>query len=287
MEPLAGVASLCERCDGFILDQWGVLHDGTRPYPGAVVCLERLRAAGKRVVILSNSGRDEAGNVRLMAQVGFERSLYGRFISAGDHARDAIRGRATPFHASLGRRFYAFTRDDNASLLDGLGLERVASVGDADFLMVIGIDSPRRTVADYEAELAAGAARALPMVCANPDITRVSPDGLVDAPGALARRYEALGGQVYYHGKPHPPIYTACLEALGCPAGRVVAVGDSLEHDIAGALRVGLRSAFVAGGIHLEEMGAAWGSLPERRAWARFLESAEARPDYLLATFAW
>ena len=285
--PLAGVAALCEPFDGFILDQWGVLHDGTRPYPGAVECLERLRAAGKRVVILSNSGRDEAGNVRLMAQVGFERSLYGRFISAGDHARDAIRDRATPFHASLGRRFYAFTRDDNATLLDGLGLERVGSVADADFLMVIGIDSPLRSVADYEVELAAGAARALPMVCANPDITRVSPEGLVDAPGALARRYEALGGQVYYHGKPHPPIYAACLEALGCPAGRVVAVGDSLEHDIAGALRVGLRSAFVAGGIHLEAMGAPWGSLPAPPAWARFLDDAEARPDYLLAAFAW
>ena len=287
MEPLAGVASLCERFDGFILDQWGVLHDGTRPYPGAIECLERLREAGKRVVILSNSGRDEAGNVRLMAGIGFERPLYGRFVSAGDHAREAILRRATPFHASLGRRFYAFTRDDNASLLEGLDLERAARVEDADFLMVIGIDSPRRKIADYEAELAAGAERGLPMICANPDITRVSPEGLVDAPGALARRYEVLGGAVYYHGKPHPPIYAACLEALGCPAGRVVAVGDSLEHDIAGALGVGLRSAFVAGGIHLDEMGAAWGKLPEPRAWTRFLEDAEVRPDYLLAAFAW
>lgn len=288
MTALPGVGALARDHDGFILDQWGVLHDGTRPYPGAIDCLRQLRGAGKHVVILSNSGRSEAGNIRLMAEIGFDPALYDRFISAGENAREAIERRADAFHARLGRRYYAFTRDGDASLLDGLALERVARIEDADFLMVIGIDSPRSGLHDYEARLARGAALGLPMVCANPDLTRVSPDGLVDAPGALARRYEALGGEVFYHGKPHPPIYEACFRALaGCPRERIVAIGDSIEHDVLGATRVGLRSAFVAGGIHAAELQASWGELPDPARWRRFLESAVAPPDYLVATFTW
>ncbi|MEO7743661.1 MAG: TIGR01459 family HAD-type hydrolase [Usitatibacter sp.] len=285
---MPGVAALAHAYDGFILDQWGVLHDGTRPYPGAIDCLQQLRGAGKQVVILSNSGRREAGNIRLMAEIGFDPALYDRFISAGESAREAVGRRADRFHARLGRRYYAFTRGEDASLLDGLALERVAHIEAADFLMVIGIDSPRLRLADYEARLALGAARHLPMVCANPDLTRVSPDGLVDAPGALAHRYEALGGEVFYHGKPHAPIYEACFRALaGYSRERIVAIGDSIEHDVLGAARVGLRSAFVAGGIHAAELGASWGELPDPARWRQFLEAAEARPDHLVATFTW
>ena len=285
---VTGVAALARDFDGFILDQWGVLHDGTEPYPGAIDCLKRLRAAGKHVVVLSNSGRREAGNVQLMARMGFDASLFERVVSAGEDARSAIERRNHAFHAKLGWRYFAFTRDDDVSLLEGLGLERVGLVERADFLMVIGIESPRMTLADYEPLLALGAARGLPMVCANPDVARVSADGLIDAPGALARRYEALGGRVFYHGKPYPAIYTACLDALaGCAPERVLAVGDSIEHDILGAARVGLRSAFVAGGIHVEELGAPWGELPGQEAWEKFVEGAVARPDYLLPAFVW
>jgi len=285
---LRSVAALARDYDGFILDQWGVLHDGTTPYPGAIDCLERLRGAGKHVVILSNSGRTGSFNVGMMARMGFEARHFDRVISAGDNAREAIERRTHAFHARLGRRYFAFTRDDDVSLFDGLNLLRASRVEDADFLAVIGIEAPRLTLAEYEPFLAAGAARKLPMVCANPDVTRPSPDGLVDAPGALARRYEARGGEVFYHGKPYPAIYESCLEALsGCARERIVAVGDSLEHDILGASRAGVRSAFLAGGIHLGEMGAAWGQLPDAGAWGNFLRDAPARPDYVLPAFAW
>ena len=286
-ESLEGVSALARRFDAFILDQWGILHDGSQPYPGAIECLQRLRAAGKHVVVLSNSGRSEQENLRAMAKMGFAGSLFDRCISAGDHARDALQRRSHPFHAALGRRYYAFTRDDNVSLMDGLGLERVARVEDADFLAVIGIDSPPRVAADYEPLLAAGAARQLPMVCANPDLVRPSPDGVLDAPGALAKLYEGLGGEVFYHGKPHPAIYESCLESLAPYRGRIVAVGDAIETDVLGATRAGLPCAFVAGGIHAEELGIRWGETPDALTWERFLAGAVAQPRYLLPAFTW
>ena len=279
MTAFAGVAALAREFDGFIVDQWGILHDGTTPYRGAIDCLEKLRGAGKHVVVLSNSGRREKDNIGLMAAMGFDARLFDRFIAAGEDAREAIERRASPFHARLGRRYYAFTRDDNVSVMEGLAVERVMRVDDADFLMVLGIDSPPLTRADYEPQLVAGAAQGLPMVCANPDIVRPSPDGVVDAPGSLAQRYEQLGGEVFYHGKPHVAIYASCLAALpDLPRDRVVAVGDSIEHDILGASRVGLRSAFVEGGNSRRGAGNVMGGSRRAGVWRRFLDGAARAP---------
>jgi len=224
---IAGLSALLDRFDGFIVDQWGVLHDGVTAYPGAADCLRRLRAAGKHVVVLSNSGKREAENVRQMRRLGFDAALFDRFVGAGEDARAAIAARSSDFHRELGRRCFAFTREGDHSLIDGIGLEIVASVAAAEFLAVIGIDSPQRNLDDYEAELQAGIARGLPLVCANPDLVRVSPQGTVAAPGVLAQRYEALGGRVFYHGKPYPAIYRTCLQAMPqCARERVVAVGE-------------------------------------------------------------
>ena len=285
---LPGVAGLASRFDGFIVDQWGVLHDGARPYPGALECLERLRAAGKHVVVLSNSGRREAENVRLMERMGFPGGLFDRMVSAGEDARESIVNRSSPFHSRLGRRCYAFTRAGDRSILEGIGLAFVASVEEADFLAAIGIDSPTRAVADYEAQLREAVSRGLPMLCANPDFARFHSGRLVEATGVLARRYEQLGGEVFYHGKPWPAIYASCLAALGhCAPGRVVAVGDSIEHDILGAARAGLPSAFVAGGVHAGELGVAHGGEPDPALWSAFERRALARPDYRLPAFVW
>lgn len=286
-ERLDGVAPLARDYGGFILDQWGVLHDGTRPYPGAADCLRRLREAGKRIVVLSNSGRREADNLRLMAKMGFDPALIDRFISGGEEARRALEERSDPFHRALGRRCYAFTRGGDRSLLEGLGLELVDDIEKAEFLAVLGTDAPQRLVRDYETELRAGIAGGLPMVCANPDTIRLLPGGTTEAQGALARRYEEMGGEVFYHGKPYPAIYEACLDALACPREKVIAIGDSVGHDILGAARVGLKSALIPGGVHAAELGIRWGEVPAREKWHAFAASAVARPDYLLAAFNW
>jgi HAD superfamily hydrolase (TIGR01459 family) len=281
------VGSLAGDFDGYILDQWGVLHDGTRPYAGAAECLQRLHGAGKRIVVLSNSSKREAESLELLARMGFDTGAIDRFVSAGEEARRALQLRADAFHRSLGRRCYAFTRGGDRSLLQGIGHEFVERVAQADFLAVIGSDSPARLLADYEPELQAGIARGLPMICANPDTARFTPEGLTEAQGVLARRYEALGGRVFYHGKPYPPIYRSCLEALACGAKRALAIGDSVDHDVLGAARVGIRSALIPGGVHAAELWVTWGELPSPQAWRRFAARAPAQPSYLLAAFNW
>ncbi len=250
------LAALLPRYDGFLLDQWGVLHDGVRPYPGAVAALEMLRRAGKRVIILSNSGRSGTENARQLAKFGFARELYDGIVSAGDDARDALAARDEPFHQALGRRCLLLAREGEAHLAEGLGLDLVDDVEAADFILLMTMDPPRQSVASWMNLLEAASARRLPMVCANPDLHRASPSGgLQEAPGLVARTYEQLGGMVRYHGKPQPRIYRTCLATLELDRSRVIAIGDSLEHDIAGAQGAGIDSVFIGGGIHRDEIG--------------------------------
>ncbi|MCV9936938.1 TIGR01459 family HAD-type hydrolase [Boseaceae bacterium BT-24-1] len=274
---------LAPRYDGFLLDQWGVLHDGVWPYPGAVTALEALRHAGKRVIILSNSGRLGAENAAQLAKLGFARELYDEVVSAGDDAREALATRDEPFHRALGRRCLLLARAGEFHLAEGLGLDLVDDVETADFILLMTMDPPRQSVAGWTDLLKAAGERRLPMVCANPDLHRASSDGgLQEAPGLVARAYEQLGGTVRYHGKPEPRIYRTCLARLGLERSRVVAIGGSLEHDIAGAEAAGLDSVFIGGGIHRGDISWDGGTMDAASCLALFA-SAGQTPTYALA----
>jgi HAD superfamily hydrolase (TIGR01459 family) len=99
------------------------------------------------------------------------------------------------------------------------------------------------------------------MICANPDIVVERGHRLIYCAGALAELYETLGGKVLWAGKPHPPIYehalTMAAKARGAttPSARVLAIGDSVRTDLAGANRMGLPCLFVTAGIHADELG--------------------------------
>lgn len=285
---LAGMAELMAGHDAFIIDQWGVLHDGHAPYPGAIDCLRRIRAAGKAVVMLSNSGKRGEDNARLVAQMGFARDLFDAVVCAGDDARDAVLHDPDPFYRTLGPRCLLIARPEDRNLADELGRQLVGDVEQADFLLVLSMNAPVQSLALWELTLARAAARGLPMVCGNPDLARVSASGeLFEAPGLLARRYAALGGAVRLHGKPSPRIYKTCLRALPYPHHRIACVGDSLLHDVVGAAGAGLPSVFVASGVHREELRIAFGRTPDPAACERLYAQFGARPDYLVPTFRW
>ena len=285
-----GMSSIAARYDGLLLDQWGVLHDGTAPYPGAVDCLERLRDAGKKVIILSNSGRRGDENEGVMARLGFGRHLYDHLVSAGDDARDALARRDTPAYRALGRRCLLMARpgEDHRADAVRLGFDLASDADDADFILNLSMDSQTQSVAGWMRVLERGLARGLPMVCGNPDRYRVHADGdLHEAPGQIAFVYEEMGGTVHYHGKPHARIYRTCMQLLGLAPERVLAVGDSLEHDVAGAAGAGIDAAFIAGGIHRGEVGWMPDGRTDTEACLRLFGKAGLVPRYSLPRFVW
>ncbi len=285
---LGGLSAVADRYDGYILDLWGVLHDGVRPYPGVVNTLQQLKRQGKRTIILSNGPRRVVSLARRTGEIGIAPDLYDELHSSGEETWRLLRERSEPAIAALGRRVFLIVPERDRGLLDGLDLDVVGSPAAADFLFATGLADAAETIADYEQVLAAGAARGRPMLCANPDLEVVRAGVREFCAGALAARYEALGGPVHYVGKPHPGVYRTCLAHLGPVArSRILAVGDSLRTDVAGAVSVRIDSLLVLGGIHAEELAGAADSRPDPVKLAAACARAGQWPTYAVPAFTW
>jgi len=269
---LAGFGAVSSRYRAALLDLWGVVHDGRRLYPGVADCLAQMRDAGYRIVFLSNAPRRAAPVGRQIERLGIAPGAYDGVMTSGEVTRDAIMHGIDPFHAALGRRFFRLGPERDWGLMEGLDRVVVDDIADADFILATGlVDDVHESVATYAALFARAIERDLAMICANPDLVVVRNGERVLCAGALAQAYEGQGGRVVYHGKPHPRIYERALAMLrGVPRTAVVAVGDSLRTDIAGARAAGLDALFVTGGIHAEELGLRVGELPS----AQRLEAA-------------
>jgi len=285
--PLAipGLRAIVERFDHVLLDQWGTLHEGRAIFPEAYECVARLREAGKRVLVLSNSGKRAHDNELRLAALGLPPDAYDGVLSSGEVAWDGLRAQEREPFSGLGHAVFLITRGDDRSIVNGLDLSIVKDVQDADFILLGGLDDAVSEPEHWRECLTAAATRRLPMLCANPDLAMFSARGLVPAPGALAAFYQSLGGMVKFVGKPHPPIFAAALEKLGNPAPeRVLVVGDSLEHDIAGGRAAKMQTAFVRSGVHRDALAKA----PDPAHAIRSLAGSESRtPDWTIEYLAW
>ena len=253
-----GMSAVASAYDGFVLDLWGVIHDGRTLYPGVVDCLDRLGKAGKSFVMLSNAPRRAPAIARSIGRMGMPAAFCRNIVSSGEATFLSLKTRTDPWFAALGRRCLHIGPERDENLFAGIDIERVAAVAEAEFIVNTGPWEDGALVSDYEQMLADGAGRGLPMVCANPDLEVIRGGKRIICAGALAARYEALGGEVRFLGKPHRSIYDGCFELLGiADHGRIAAIGDSLRTDIAGAKAAGIDSILVIGGLHGEAFGAA------------------------------
>jgi HAD superfamily hydrolase (TIGR01459 family) len=285
-----GLSAIAPRYDAFVIDLWGVLHDGAQTYPGAVPALGALKAAGKRVLLLSNAPRRIDTVVEKLDELAVPRACYDDVMSSGEATHRALRDRSDPFHAALGDRCFHLGPPRDASIHHGLSIAVVDRVEEASFILATGFDRRDETVADYEPVLAAGAARNLPLVCANPDLSVIAPGRREPCAGALAARYAELGGPVFHHGKPHAPIYRVCFDLLGdVPRDRVLAIGDGLYTDVLGAGRAGIDCAFVTGGVHAEALGIPAGAAarPDAVPLAALCAEIGAHPRWAMAALTW
>ena len=266
MQLISGLRELAPRYDGFILDLWGVIHDGLAPLPGAIDCLQSLIDAGRRIVLLSNAPRRADDVVRRITAVGVPVGLYHDVMSSGEEAWQHLKRREDPFYAALGRRCLHIGSERDLEIREGLGLDYVDAPADAQFVLNTGPAGWDDRIEDYEAVLREALARGLPMVCANPDLVVQRGSTLHLCAGALAKWYEEAGGRVRWHGKPFRLVYDSCLVLLGIgERSRILAIGDSLRTDIAGAAGAGIDSLLIAGGIHADEFGLRGEQTPDLR----------------------
>jgi HAD superfamily hydrolase (TIGR01459 family) len=273
-----GLAEIAGRYDAFLLDQYGVLHDGERLYPGVADAIGNLAAAGKPVVVMTNSGKRSEANRKRLAGMGLNLDP-SQVVSSGEVAYHSIGSGELGQPFRRGRKAFILGKLGDDYGFDGLDLEFVSTPDLADFLLILGTNVPEWQIEDYHDFLSAAAKGRVPALCCNPDLEMLTPSGVLPAPGALARIYEGLGGRVTYIGKPERLIYDYAIRVAGEPErARTLAIGDSISHDIVGARGAGTAVALVLTGLSL--------GLTDVEIASR-CETARATPDWILPRFAW
>lgn len=288
---LHGVSALVQDYDVFILDLWGVVHDGVVVYPHAVEALRQLRIANKQVVFLSNAPRLVCDLIDSMQRMGLPRLLYNDILSSGEIVNLEIQKKTDPFYANLGQFCWHLGPNRDRSIFMFLDIKQVDSPEDATFVINTGPRELNETILDYEPQLQECLRNDLPMICANPDQAVLSNGQKIICAGAIAAFYETLGGRVSYRGKPDPSVYDLCLERLAYPPKsdrrRVIAIGDTLETDIAGATAAGIDSVLITSGIHGDSLQVRYNEQADPTMVAALLDRYHLDCRAILPAFVW
>jgi HAD superfamily hydrolase (TIGR01459 family) len=278
MKRIDGLREIADQFDLFLVDQYGVLHDGVAAYPGAIEGLAKVASSGRKIVVLTNSGKSAMANRARLAALGFAGSVHD-VVSSGEVALQAVKAGAFGQELLTGSEVCVIGRAGDSYAFSADDFTLVSRPEDAACLVIAGSDGPRTSLDAYRAVLAGAAQIGVPAICVNPDITMIRDGSLIPAPGAIARIYEELGGRVDYVGKPHRAIFQSAHALFSrVPSSRVVMIGDSPEHDVAGAAAMGFATLLVRTGIHHD--------LSEQQL-MRLCASHGAAPDFLIDGLGW
>jgi HAD superfamily hydrolase (TIGR01450 family) len=308
----ATFTDLAKKYDGFILDQFGVLHNGKDALPGAVDLVKELVKTNKKLIILSNTSSPAKTTMERLPGLGFSPDDFVGAVTSGQEASRLIKEKYGSGPET--KRFVWFTwapGNTNAPpplrFVEECGnVEPARSVEEADFVIAHGSGVVRGPGQDGEASIQSMGSffddgdltevdvvlqkckeRNLPLICANPDFVVMYSDGAFKhMPGKIAKRYEESGGETTYFGKPHAAHFEACIRELGLDRERVAHVGDSLHHDIAGANNANVPSIFVCGGIHKNELGGmSEDGLPDEEFLNALFEKENTVPTHVVPMF--
>lgn len=252
---IEGLHDIAARFDGMLIDQFGVIHDGQRLYPGTLRVLSELHALGIPVAVMTNSGKRAEANRQRLVRMGVPRHHFVDAVSSGEVA----------FSGLAARKAFLIGKDGEDYGFDGIAF--VSDPHDAEVILILGSNVPATSLEDYRRLLSG---LTLPAICCNPDRLMLTPEGLMPAPGAIAALYQEMGGAVTWIGKPHPGIYESAARLIGNPK-RILCIGDSAEHDVAGGRAAGFATLLVLQGVSA-------GHDPATLA---------PQPDYVMERFQW
>lgn len=279
-----GLSSILGDYDAVLSDVWGVLHNGMKAHGPACEALAAARRAGVPVILISNAPRQNPVVVGQLDRLGVPRAAYDAIVTSGDVSRDVMRTRP-------GQKVHHIGPPKDQIVFDGLDAPR-AALSEADYVLCTGlVDDRRETPDDYAERLAAIRARGLFFLCGNPDKVVEVGDTLIYCAGAIGDRYQAMGGDVLFAGKPYPPAYETCLDLVRRILGRAVApertlaIGDAMRTDVAGAARMGMDCLFLGEGIHAEDVMRD-GAL-DPAGLARLIGETGLHPRYAMKALTW
>ncbi len=258
VQRVTSLSALAGQFDAVVFDQWGVLHNGSTAYPGAIAAVRALAGGATPLAVLSNSGKRSLPNRNRIASMGFPGEAFAVVMTSGEALWLDLKAERYPEI----RRLFAITAAPGDEDIWAEGLHSLSfsdNIGESDAILLMGLPDNASGDAALKPVLARALECGLPMFCSNPD--KASPregGGLVRSPGAMADAFRRAGGTVFFYGKPHRAVFESLQRQFNMsnPA-RLLMIGDSIEHDIAGAAAAGWHTLLIEGGLHAADLAGA------------------------------
>jgi HAD superfamily hydrolase (TIGR01459 family) len=286
-----GISDLSDSYAAFILDQYGVLHNGEKAYDGVVECLTELKNRKKMVIMLANSSKRAAENKARLSRIGIPENLYDHLITSSEMVWQGLHDQKDLFRG-LGQKCYLISHGGDHSIVDGLPIDVVNDPKDADFLLIAGCDAPDMGLEDYDPILKTAAAKRLKAICSNPEMRGLVDGVPVMGTGMLARRYQDFGGVVTYIGKPYKPIFMECAKLLqkrDIFPGQALVIGDAMDQDVMGGITAEMDTCLIAAtGLHAGNFkGMSTLNDLEKSLNNLVIAHNNVRPNFIVPKFVW
>ena len=280
---ISGLSAIASDYRAILCDVWGVLHNGRSVYRRAEEALLRYREAGGQVVLLTNSPRRNRGVALQLDELRVDPQAFDAIVTSGDVTRTLIK--------QAPGDVYHLGPERDLPLFGGLD-KKLVSLEQCDAVVCTGLfEDEVETPDDYRDRLVALVERKIPFICANPDLVVERGNRLIYCAGSLAKLYTELGGQTLVAGKPHSPIYKLAMQRLeqlnGTPIPQedVIAIGDGMPTDVAGALSNGYALLYISAGIHSASYGPP--DDPDEQKLEAFLAHFKAEPTAWMPRLVW
>ena len=251
MNFIKSIKDITDKYDYFIFDVWGVVHDGSKAYPGAVEAIKYLRQQGKKICFLSNAPRRANKVAAVLNKFGVTSDLYDFVMSSGEATFLDLQKNQQNGFKDFGKNYFYIGPKKDIDLLEGLEYQQVENASEANFAITTGFDHDESILAEKMPQALDAKKYNLPMICVNPDMIVVKQNGQeMICAGALALEYKKIGGNVIYYGKPYVSVYEITCQLFNSSnKAKMIAVGDGMETDISGAKNFGIDCLLVTGGI--------------------------------------
>ena len=284
---ITSLTEVSDRYKALFVDLWGCVHNGVIAFPAAVAALQTYRLSGGSVVLVTNSPKPRAGVAEQLHQFGVPDDCYDTIATSGDSARSAM------FRGAVGEKVYFMGEEPrDTGFFEPMNvIERPVNITrvpltEAEGIVCCGPFDPMADPDVNRADFLYAKTKGLKLLCANPDIVVDRGETREWCAGALARLYTEMGGESLYFGKPHPPIYDLARRRLaslgkGIPDSAILAIGDGIHTDIAGAMGEDLDSLFISGGLAAKETKTTFIG-PDEKALKTFLDKEMTAPTYAI-----
>ncbi len=238
MKKLEHLSEIYRNYDTFIIDLWGVMHNGIQLNKGAMEVVKNLTDKKKRVVFLSNAPRPKENVIQFLRELKMDEIFLKNVVTSGEAAVQSLKEK------KFGKKFFHLGPKRDECLIEGLEKDKV-NLSSCDFILCTGLFDEHLDDLNYYKDLLKDSIFKK-LICTNPDLIVHKGNNIKYCAGKIAELYESLGGKVVYFGKPYKEVYTIILKENE----KNFVIGDNLNTDIKGANKLKLDSLFISGGIH-------------------------------------